>query len=58
MNLIIDCKEPNDTFVDDCGVTHHIDDFRPSPDEELQDGECICGAFDCHTEYECWTSGF
>ena len=48
-----------DTFIDDCGVTHHLSDFAPSEDEpKLQDGECVCGAFDCHTEYECWTSGF
>ena len=33
----------NDTFVDDCGVEHHIDDFRPSEDEQLQPGQCICG---------------
>ena len=58
MNLITDCKDPNDTFVDDNGVEYTMDDFRPSPEEELQDGECICGAFNCHTEYECWTSGY
>ena len=38
----------NDTFVDDCGVEHHIDDFRPSEDEQLEPGQCICGAFECN----------
>ena len=47
-----------DTFIDDCGVTHHLSDFAPSDDDKLQEGQCVCGAFDCHTEYECWTSGF
>ena len=36
----------NETFVDDCGVEHHIDDFRTSDDEKLQPGQCICGAFE------------
>ena len=48
----------NDTLVDDCGVTHHISDFAPSPDEELQEGQCVCGAFNCDDEYAHWTSGY
>ena len=48
----------NDTFVDDCGVEHHIDDFRPSEDEVLEPGQCICGAFKCGDEYAHWTSGW
>ena len=40
-----------------------MDDFRPALKhgglpEELQDGECVCGAFDCPTEYACHTSGY
>lgn len=31
----------------------HID-----PNEELQPGECICGAFYCKQEYIHWTSGW
>ena len=45
----------NDTFVDDCGVEHHIDDFRPSEDEQLEPGQCICGAFECNDESVSYT---
>lgn len=48
----------NDTFIDDNGVEHHINDFRPDPQEQLQDGECVCGAFKCPSEYSCHTSGY
>ena len=48
----------NDTFVDDRGVEHHIDDFRPREDEQLQPGQCICGAFECSDEYAHWSSGW
>ena len=48
----------NETFVDDSGVEHHIDDFRPSDDEVLEPGQCICGAFKCNDEYAHWTSGW
>ena len=47
-----------ETFVDDSGVEHHIDDFRPSEDEVLEPGQCICGAFKCGDEYAHWTSGW
>ena len=33
----------NKTFIDDCGVEHHIDDFRPSEDELLQPGNAFAG---------------
>ena len=30
-----------------------------APDDlELQEGQCICGAFNCKDEYSCWTSGY
>ena len=48
----------NETMVDDHGVEHHIDDFRPHDDDNLQEGQCICGAFDCDEEYAHWTSGY
>ena len=48
----------NETMVDDSGVEHHIDDFRPSEDEVLEPGQCICGAFKCNDEYAHWTSGY
>ena len=54
-------SDPNkykETMVDDCGVEHHIDDFRPDDDDNLQEGQCICGAFDCSDEYAHWTSGW
>ena len=48
-----------DTFIDDLGVTHHISDFAPDDNEpKLQDGECVCGAFNCPDEYSCHTSGY
>ena len=47
-----------DTFVDELGVEHHIDDFRPSEDEVLEPGQCICGAFECSDEYAHWSSGW
>ena len=58
MSLIIDCKDKN-KYIDDNGVEYTIDDFRVEDDHvELQDGECVCGAFDCPTEYACHTSGY
>jgi|TARA_R110001592_G_scaffold7757_22_gene43096 hypothetical protein len=24
----------------------------------LKEGQCICGEFNCKSEYSCWTSGF
>ena len=57
MSLIIDCK-PQDKYIDDNGVEYTIDDFRPDDEHILQDGECVCGAFDCPTEYACHTSGY
>ncbi len=52
--------DPNDnkTFIDDCGVEHHIDDFRPDEDDNLQPGQCVCGAFECKVSYSCHTSGY
>ena len=47
-----------DTFTDDCGVTHHISDFAPCEDDNLQEGQCVCGAFNCDDEYAHWTSGY
>ena len=44
--------------VDDNGVEYTIDDFRCDDEPILQDGECVCGAFDCPTEYACHTSGY
>ena len=30
-----------------------------APDEqELQEGQCVCGAFDCKVSYSCYTSGY
>ena len=57
MSLIIDCK-PQDKYIDDNGVEYTIDDFKPDDERILQDGECVCGAFDCPTEYACHTSGY
>ena len=57
MSLIIDCKD-KDKYIDDNGVEYTIDDFRVDDEIELQDGECVCGAFDCPTEYACHTSGY
>lgn len=33
-------------------------EFAPEDDQELQQGECVCGALDCPTEYACHTSGY
>ena len=57
MSLIIDCKD-KDKYIDDNGVEYTMDDFRPDEERKLQDGECVCGAFDCPTEYACHTSGY
>ena len=57
MSLIIDCKD-KDKYIDDNGVEYTMDDFRVEHEIELQDGECVCGAFDCPTEYACHTSGY
>ena len=57
MSLIIDCKDKN-KYIDDNGVEYTMDDFRVDDEIELQDGECVCGAFDCPTEYACHTSGY
>ena len=57
MSLIIDCKQ-EDKYIDDNGVEYTIDDFRPDDEPKLQDGECVCGAFDCESEYACYTSGY
>ena len=27
-------------------------------DDNLQEGQCICGAFNCKDEYAHWTSGY
>ena len=32
-------------------------EFAPD-DEDLQPGQCICGAFKCNDEYAHWTSGY
>ena len=53
-----DPNKYNETMVDDSGVEHHIDDFRPDEDDNLQEGQCICGAFDCNDSYVHWTSGW
>ena len=47
-----------DKYIDDNGVEYTMDDFRPDDEPKLQDGECVCGAFDCPTEYACHTSGY
>lgn len=57
MSLITDCKD-KDKYIDDNGVEYTMDDFRPDDEPILQDGECVCGAFDCPTEYACHTSGY
>ena len=57
MSLIIDCKD-KDKYIDDNGVEYTMDDFRVDDEPKLQDGECVCGAFDCPTEYACVTSGY
>ena len=32
-------------------------EFAPD-EEELQEGQCVCGAFDCKVSYSCYTSGY
>ena len=27
-------------------------------DDNLQEGQCVCGAFNCDDEYAHWTSGY
>ena len=51
-------KEIITTFVDDTGETHHINDFAPSPEDEVPAGYCICGEKNCADEYAHWTSGY
>ena len=38
------------------GVKHPIE--LASEDDNLQEGQCVCGAFDCDEEYAHWTSGY
>ena len=38
------------------GVKHPIE-LAPE-DDNLQEGQCVCGAFDCDEEYAHWTSGY
>ena len=38
------------------GVKHPIE-LAPD-DDNLQEGQCVCGAFDCDEEYAHWTSGY
>lgn len=33
-------------------------EFAPDEEEQLEPGQCVCGAFDCKTEYACYTSGY
>jgi len=56
--MTIDNNKVITTFVDDCGVEHHISDFAPSPEDELPEGVCICGEYNCSESYEHWTSGY
>ena len=55
---MVDKKKIIDKYIDDNGVEYTMDDFRPDDEPILQDGECVCGAFDCPTEYACHTSGY
>ena len=55
---MVDKKKVIDKYIDDNGVEYTMDDFRPDDEPILQDGECVCGAFDCPTEYACVTSGY
>ena len=51
-------KKVINKYTDNNGVEYTMDDFRPDNEQELQDGECVCGAFNCSTEYACHTSGY
>ena len=33
-------------------------EFAPDDEPELQEGQCVCGAFDCKESYSCYTSGY
>ena len=55
---MVDNKKVIDKYIDDNGVEYTMDDFRCDDEPILQDGECVCGAFDCPTEYACHTSGY
>tara|TARA_B100000085_G_C18475751_1_gene485065 strand:+ start:147 stop:341 length:195 start_codon:yes stop_codon:yes gene_type:complete len=35
----------------------HPREFAPE-EENLKEGECVCGTIDCPTEYSCHTSGY
>jgi len=58
MIMTIDNDKVITTFVDDCGVEHHISDFAPSPEDELPEGVCVCGETNCADEYAHTTSGY
>lgn len=55
---MVDNKKVIDKYIDDNGVEYTMDDFRPDEEEQLEPGQCVCGAFDCKTEYACHTSGY
>ena len=58
MRTYTDDKKVIEKYVDDNGVEYTMDDFRPDEYEQLEPGQCVCGAFDCESEYACHTSGY
>ena len=52
-----DTKEFRDYCIRTYGVAHPRE-FAPDDEPKLQEGQCICGAFDCKESYSCYTSGY
>jgi len=52
-----DTKEFKDYCIRTYGVEHPRE-FAPDDEPKLQEGQCVCGAFDCKESYSCYTSGY
>ena len=60
MSSTIDYKDTKE-FKDYCIRTYGVEhprEFAPDDEPELQEGQCVCGAFDCKESYSCYTSGY
>ena len=60
MSSTIDYKDTKE-FKDYCKRTYGVEhprEFQVEEEHDLQPGQCVCGAFECPTEYACHTSGY
>lgn len=53
--MVTERFQPSDANDPRPGPQEH--DFT-DPNADLEEGQCICGEFNCKDEYSHWTSGF